>query len=338
MKLLIITQRVDRTDIILGFFLEWIREFSKHCESVTVIGQIVGEYDLPDNVRVESLLKEKKLFRPFQIIRFWYLQWRLRKQYDTVLVHMTPIWLVLGSPIWKIFRKKMYLWYEARGGGLPLRIGLRIVRKVFSASNHGMPIFTSKNVILGHGIDVDTFHSGDTPREDGLIVTIGRITSAKRLDFLISKFAKLPPSFRLVIAGVPMNEKDDKFMKTLALLSNKLGISDRFTMEPFSRQRVVRLLQSAEVFVHASDTGLDKAVLEAMACECPVVSCGKAFQNLLPISCRVRSTHFGESLSKMIDKSPQKRQASGKQLRAIIIKRHSLPVLIQRLVKEMETN
>ncbi len=338
MKLLIITQRVDSADPILGFFLGWIREFSKQCESVTVVGQIVCEYDLPENVQVVSLLKEKKLPRAFQIIRFWYLQWRLRKQYDTVLVHMTPIWIVLGALIWKLLGKKMHLWYEARGGGLPLRMGLFLVHKVFSASAHGMPVSTSKSVILGHGIDTDVFHSGDTPREEGLMVTVGRITRAKKLDLLLSEFAKLPTSYCFVIAGIPMNEKDEKFMNELNLLANKLGVSGRVTIEPLSRKRVIHLLQSAEVFVHASDTGLDKAVLEAMACECPVVSCGKAFKSLIPASCRVRSTHFEEALSKMIDKTPQKRQVLGKQLRAIIIKRHSLPVLIQRLVKEMQTS
>ena len=36
MKILIITQKVDQNDDVLGFFHGWIAEFAKHCEQVTV--------------------------------------------------------------------------------------------------------------------------------------------------------------------------------------------------------------------------------------------------------------------------------------------------------------
>ena len=38
-KLLIITQKVDRNDDVLGFFHGWITEFAKHVEEVTVLIQ-----------------------------------------------------------------------------------------------------------------------------------------------------------------------------------------------------------------------------------------------------------------------------------------------------------
>ena len=55
MRLLILTQKVDQNDDILGFFHGWIREFSKNFETITVISLGVGEYNLPANVRVLSL-------------------------------------------------------------------------------------------------------------------------------------------------------------------------------------------------------------------------------------------------------------------------------------------
>ena len=59
MKILICTQKVDLNDDILGFFHSWIAEFAKQCEKVTVICLYKGEYDLPGNVKVLSLGKEK---------------------------------------------------------------------------------------------------------------------------------------------------------------------------------------------------------------------------------------------------------------------------------------
>ena len=58
MKLLIITQKVDRNDPILGFFHRWLEEFAKNCEQVTVICLYKREYNLPGNVKVLSLGKE----------------------------------------------------------------------------------------------------------------------------------------------------------------------------------------------------------------------------------------------------------------------------------------
>lgn len=59
MRLLIVTQKVDRDDDLLGFFHQWICEFAKHCDFVTVICLEKGEYALPANVRILSLGKER---------------------------------------------------------------------------------------------------------------------------------------------------------------------------------------------------------------------------------------------------------------------------------------
>ncbi len=158
MRLLIVTQAADRTDPVLGFFHGWLREFGRAATRVEVIAQRTGRTDgLPDSVRVHSLGKESGTGRITQVLRFWKLAWTLRTDYDAVLVHMTPIWVVLGAPVWLLARKPVFLWYEARGGGWVLPVALRCVRKVFSASARGMPVKTAKSVIVGHGIDTDLF-------------------------------------------------------------------------------------------------------------------------------------------------------------------------------------
>ena len=55
MKLLILTQVVDKEDHFLGFFHKWIEEFSKNYENITVICLKKGKYDLPNNIKVLSL-------------------------------------------------------------------------------------------------------------------------------------------------------------------------------------------------------------------------------------------------------------------------------------------
>ena len=72
MKLLIITQKVDKNDQLLGFFIEWLRRFSGKFEKITVLCLEKGEFELPENVKVISLGKDegasklKQLFYTFQ--------------------------------------------------------------------------------------------------------------------------------------------------------------------------------------------------------------------------------------------------------------------------------
>ena len=71
MKLLILTQKLDNTDDDLGFFHEWIEEFTEQCEQVTVICLFKGDYNFPDNVKILSLGKEGGVSRIKYLFRFY---------------------------------------------------------------------------------------------------------------------------------------------------------------------------------------------------------------------------------------------------------------------------
>ncbi len=97
MKLLILTQKVDKNDPILGFFHRWIEEFANHCEQVTVICLAKGKSTLPPTVSVLSLGKEAGQSRLKYLWRFYRYLWRERQNYDTVFVHMNQEYVLLGA-------------------------------------------------------------------------------------------------------------------------------------------------------------------------------------------------------------------------------------------------
>ena len=335
MKLLIITQKVDRKDPILGFFHRWVGEFGKQCEKLTVVGQLVGEHAFEGSVKVESLGKEKGKSQFQQIMRFWALQWRLRSEYDAVLVHMTPIWIVLGAPLWILLRKRMYLWYEARGTRWPLRISLRLVRKVFSASVHGMPIRTRKSVVVGHGIDTELFVPGTEPREERLLITVGRITASKNLDVILRGFHQLPKGYRLMVVGNPITAADKQLQENLYKYIKDEHIQDRVNIEPATQEVVRSLLQQASAFIHASDTSLDKAVLEAMATQCPVISTAEAVQPLLLPVCHATKSTLGARIQEFCELGVSERFEIAEGLREQVVRDHSLSRLVEKLTQEM---
>ena len=95
MNVLICTQKVDKNDPILGFFHDWVIGFAAKYDYVTVICLFEGEHDLPENVKVFSLGKEKGASKVAYLMRFYKYIWSKQTEYDVVFVHMNQITLYL---------------------------------------------------------------------------------------------------------------------------------------------------------------------------------------------------------------------------------------------------
>ncbi len=335
MKLLIVTQKVDRTDPILGFFHGWLDQFAHQCDQVVVITQKQGVYHLPHNVKVVSLGKENKSPRFIQILRFWKLQFSLQKEYDAVFVHMTPIWVVLGALGWKLLRKKVYLWYEIKRGSWKYSLALKLVRKVFAATEQGVPGPTKKLVVTGHGIDTDLFRPDTEAREDNRIVAIGRVTPIKHYDLLLRTLSMLPPEYKLTIAGGTITDHDKEELKKLHSIMHQLNIANRVVIGWVPPGDIPVLLQRSSLSLHASQGGLDKAVLQAMACGCPIVSTSTAAQEELPEECRATDETMLTQAQKLLALSDEDRQRLAEKLRSHVEEHHSLPRCIEQLVAQM---
>jgi len=99
------------------------------------------------------------------------------------------------------------------------------------------------------------------------VVTVARLTAQKRLERLISAFARLErPDVRLRILG------EGEARPRLQALIDRSGLSERAVLAGY-RPDVAAELHAADLFVLPSDyEGLPAAVLEAMAADCPVLS------------------------------------------------------------------
>ena len=100
MSLLILTQKVDSSDPLLGFFHRWIEEFARYQDSITVICLEEGHHKLPANVRIFSLGKEKHRSRSAYVLMFYKHIWRERKKYDSVFVHMNQEYILATGWLW----------------------------------------------------------------------------------------------------------------------------------------------------------------------------------------------------------------------------------------------
>ena len=85
MRLLILTQAVDRSDSNLAFFHSWVEAFAARCDTVTVVCLREGEHALPANVRVLSLGKERGTFRITRLFLFFRYIISRKREYDEFL-------------------------------------------------------------------------------------------------------------------------------------------------------------------------------------------------------------------------------------------------------------
>jgi glycosyltransferase involved in cell wall biosynthesis len=345
MKLLITTQVVDKDDPTLGFFHRWIEEFARHCESIEVICLKEGRHDLPANVHVHSLGKEKGDNSSFTYgIRFKILSWKLQNKYDAVFVHMNPEYIVLEGFMWRLLGKKIGLWYLHKSVTLRLRIAELLTNVIFTASTESFRLQTKKLKIVGHGIDLSQFKAADREKQDEMqIITTGRVAPAKRVKEMLGVLDILHARhipFHFTIAGGPGTPDDHAYAEALKKMIAQTPYHAHVSfLGAISHDEIPRLLANSDLFINLSTTGsMDKAVLEAFASEVPVVSSNEAFRTILePLGLFIAFAPEGLLDSeKIADALVRAWGMDPKPFRKYVEEKHSLETLIPRILELLQ--
>lgn len=343
MNLLIVTQKVDYTDPVLGFFHRWIVSFSEQYSSVQVICLFEGAHSLPKNVQVFSLGKDQGESEITYLYRFYSCILRERKKYDAVFVHMNPIYIVLGGLPWRLLGKKIALWYTHKHVDCKLRIASYLSHVILTAAPESFQLPSKKVHVVGHGINTTLF----TPQEGRtrsafLLLTVGRISRVKGYEILISAMeavARNDKAVQLSIIGDTSTEDEERYLIELKKQVADRGLQDVVLfLGSMPQEKVATILGQYDAFISASSTGgLDKAVLEAMSSGVPVLTSNKGAYTLLDtytdtlLFTEGNAKDLSEKIIQLQRLSPQERTTLGAQLRDIVIVGHSLPTLISKI-------
>ena len=287
MKLLIITQKVDINDDNLGYFHSWLEKLAEKAD-IFVIGNYVGKYDLPENVKVFSLGKERRVGRLVKIFKYQWFLLKLLPRVNGVFFHMCPEYVLGAHLLPKIFRKKTLLWYTHKSVNWKLKLAEKLTDKIFTASKESFRLPSRKVEITGHGIDVNKFKSqkSKVKSDKFTIITVGRIAEVKNLHLLIETAGILKNknfNFEIRVAGAPILESDKIYFEKLKNLIKEKKLDDIVEfVGPIPNKYIAEFYQSGDLFINLSDTGsLDKAVLEAMACGLKILTSNEAFKYIL---------------------------------------------------------
>jgi glycosyltransferase involved in cell wall biosynthesis len=261
MKLLIVTQKIDKNDPVLGFFVRWVEGFAKYTESIIVICLEKGEYKLPENVKVLSLGKENGHSRLKYIHRFYKYIIGEQQNYDTVFIHMNQEYVILGGLFWRSWGKKVFFWRNHAKGNIFTRIAVFFSDGVFCTSPKSFTAKFAKTKIMPVGIDTEFFKPDpNVIREKDSVLMLGRISPVKKvlefIDWVKNK------DLKATIAG-PILADDKEYGKlVLKSLTPKIKY-----IGPVDQEWARRLYQSHEIYANFTLAGsMDKTVVEAAAC------------------------------------------------------------------------
>lgn len=344
MKLLMITRKVDRKDASpAGFTYDWVKKFGEKLEKLYVITwQKSDRGDLPENIEIISLPDNK-------FLKVFVLQFKLLKvlsKVDGVFCHQNPEYTILSAKLAIIFRKKIVSWYTHKAVNWRRRLMELFANTIVTASDKSFrnPLFPKKVLVTGHGIDSEKFISSNkTQNQKFTILSVGRISPAKDYETLIKAIEilvkqKKERNLEARIVGGPVLKKDKEYFKKIQQLvrDNNLGEYIKF-LGPVSHNEILSYYQNCDLFVNLSQTGsVDKAVLEAMACERMVLTSNEAFSSILKdnrLTFEPKNLkNLAEKIISLIGLSKEEKDKIGRQLRDKVVKNHNLDNLVKKIL------
>lgn len=288
-RIVVICQKVDEKDDLLGFFVAWLRQFARHFDRVDVIALGVWTHDLPGNVRVFSLGKERGSNAFYRLLRLKWLLFRLMPGASAVFCHMSPIFAIATWPFTYLFRSKLVLWYLHRSVTLRLRLALALCDRVVTADADSLRVKNPKIVAVGHGIDTGRFavpgrqYDASRPLR---IIGVGRLAPIKDFGTLIRALALLKERETLCevrIVGRAINPEHHAEEACLRTLVTNLKLDKLVTFVGYvPYPEMPSQYAWADVAVGCTPPGgLDKALLESMAAGCIAVTSNKVMRGTL---------------------------------------------------------
>jgi len=337
MRLLIVTQAIDAEDPALGFFLRWVESLAERVDHIEIICLKEGKHALPKNVRVHSLGKERGAEnRVTYAFRFLSLAWNLRRQYDSIFVHMNEEYVLLAGFFWRLVNKRIVLWRNHKMGSWRTRVAMALSNAICHTSPDAFVARSAKAVLMPIGIDTELFPLQDRgSSESNSIVFIGRLDPVKKVEVFVEAVSRVSVPCKVDLYGSP-TEPGSSYSRMIAEQSQSLIESKVLTRHSaVPHASTPEIYRAHAVYVNLTPSGsFDKTIGEAMASGCLLVCANDAVREVVRPDLMVQASdprEVAQALEHAIGLSMEERLIETRKLRAYIEQHHSLDALIRKI-------
>ena len=292
MKLLLVNFEMDDDSAVLAWQAAVARKLASRCESVVVLTQRVGKFEGSDNLQIERI-PQRPMGVPFRLGGGWLVNaqvvrlWR-RHRIQACFIHMASEWGYRLAPALRVLGVPTLLWYAHGTVTARLRLAHALVDRVVTSTPQGFRLRSRKVEAIGEGVDTDLFRLVNTDEDANYLLYVGRVSRRKKVESLLDVVASVrelqpSPSLRLRIVGPTLTADDLAYDRELRARAWDLDLQDRVEFVGYVPHRQLpRFYNDAFLHISLSETGsMDKTVLEALACGCPVLAKGEAYSELL---------------------------------------------------------
>lgn len=348
MRLLIVNFEMDENSGVRAWQARVARELAGACEYVVVLTRQVGQFVRPENMHIE-VLPRRPLGIPGRLGGKWMVNlqlFRLCRQYriDACFVHMASEWVYILYPTFRLLGIPVLMWYAHGTVTGRLRLAHQCATRVVTSTPEGFRIPSRKVRLIGQGIDTDVFRPqvSAAPRRD--LVTISRVSRRKRLELLLSvmKWLRKDPEgvqLRLRVVGPALNYDDLAYDRELRARVWEESLQDNVEFVGFvPHEHTPNFYGSAFLHINVSETGsMDKTVLEALSCGCPVLTSNPAFRQLLGGSPEfIIGEESPEAIARQVlDLYHHSDEYPAASLRALVVGKHDIYSYVRQVTDQL---
>jgi glycosyltransferase involved in cell wall biosynthesis len=209
----------------------------------------------------------------------------------------------------------------------------------------GFRIKSNKVRVIGQGVDTGLFRPpAERPESSGEIVAVGRVSRRKRIDLLLAVMEAInrapgAPPMTLRVIGPQLTADDERYRQELDAEIGRLVLSEQVSFAGHvPLEHLPSVYQTAWLHLSVSNTGsLDKAVLEALACGCPVLTSNEAFRDVLAAypEFMIGDERPAAIAARVLSLYGRRSTFEPAALRALVVGQHDLKSFAPRLVEQM---
>jgi glycosyltransferase involved in cell wall biosynthesis len=336
----------DADDTNLGFTSRWIEAVARRVERVCVVTMRQGRVELPPNVRVLSLGRERGYSEARRGARFYAILLDLLRTEspDVCFSHMTPIFSIMAAPVLRLWNVPIVTWFAHRSVHWKVKLAHVVSARMTTSLARTYGYRRDKLRIIGQGIDTRHFSPDNGKIEDPpVILCAGRLSPVKDHETFVRALASLRGRVARPFRGVILGDSpqgQEEYAQWLRRLIRQTATEDLVTIQPgVPMESLRRWYCGATVHVNLTPPGSgDKVVFEGMSCGRPGVVANDDFREALGSHAErllfpPRDTEaLAGRLAWLLSRSDDELGAMGADLGAEVRARHSLDALADRIV------